>query len=141
MKSSKKKDNSIIFLFTVVSLFVIALIGFNFEGMTAGAIRFGKASVDVSPKFINAGDYININVNPGRGCVNRRVGIYSESDLRRETVQPSGTSKLKMCEPFTARYKTRADWTPKEDESGIFFVKVFDYGQEKYVKVAFTVNG
>ncbi len=30
-----KKDNSMIFLFTIVALFVIALVGFNFENMTS----------------------------------------------------------------------------------------------------------
>ena len=135
----KKESNTLII--SIMLILVIALVGFNFENMTAGAIRFGRTTVDVSPKFITAGEYINIRVNPGRGCVNRMIGIYDDSELRRETVQPSGTSKMKMCDPFTARYKTRSDWRPDIDESGLFFVKVFDYGKEEYIKTSFTING
>ncbi|MAG45677.1 MAG: hypothetical protein CMH63_02825 [Nanoarchaeota archaeon] len=140
MKSSKK-DNSILFLFTIVALFVIALVGFNFENMTAGAIRFGRTTIDVSPKFVNAGENINIQVNPGRGCVNRFIGIYDDSELRRATTQYRGGTMRKVCEPFTARYKTMSSWMPQEDESGIFFVKVFDYGKEEFIKTSFTING
>lgn len=134
-----KRDNSLIFLFTIIALFIVALVGFNFESMTSGMF-WSRASLEISPKFINAGEYIEIKVIPGKGCVNRYVGIYDDSELRRETAKPPGTSKLKVCEPFTINYKTRADWKPGEDESGIFFIKVFDYGKEEYIKSAFTIR-
>lgn len=142
--SQDKKGNGIIFISSIIALFVISIIGFNydsFSGMTAGAIKFGKASIEVNPKFIDAGDEITITVNPGRGCVNRAIGIYDESELRRATTQYRGGTQIKVCEPFTARYTTSTSWKPGDDGSGVFFVKAFDYGTEKFIGAAFTIRG
>ena len=136
-----KKDNSVIFVFSIIALFIVALIGFNFEGMTTGAIRNTKTTVDVVPKFLDAGQYVTVNVNPGRECVNSVVGFYDESGLRRATVRTEVGSPRKVCQQFTVRYKTSPTWKPNEEESGVFIVKVFDYGKEDYVSTAFTING
>lgn len=137
----KKKNNGVILLFTILALFMVAVLGFNFENTTASVVRFGRTTIDVSPKFLDAGEYITVKVNPGRGCVNRMIGIYDDSELRRATTQFRGGTYIKVCEPFTASYKTSADWMPNEGESGVFFVKVFDYGTESYVTAVFTIDG
>lgn len=136
-----KKDNSIIFVFSILALFIVALVGFNFESMTTGAIRNTKTSVDVTPKFLNAGQYVTVSVKPGKDCVNSVVGFYDDSGLRRATVKTEVGSPKKVCQRFSVRYKTSPDWTPNDDESGVFMVKVFDYGKEDYISTAFTING
>src|SRR3989338_1038760 len=125
-----KKDNSVIFVFSIIALFIVALVGFNFENVTTGAIRNTKTTVDVVPKFLDAGEYVTVNVNPGRDCVNSVVGFYDESGLRRATVRTEVGSPRKVCQQFTVRYKTSPTWKPNEEESGVFIVKVFDYGKE-----------
>ena len=139
--NSGKRDNSIIFVFSLLALFIVALVGFNFENMTSGAIRNTKTSVEVTPKFLNAGQYVTVNVNPGRGCVNSVVGFYDDSGLRRATARTEIGSPKKVCQAFSVRYKTSPDWKPGDDESGILIVKVFDYDKENYVTTAFTING
>lgn len=129
------------FVFSILALFVVALIGFNLEGITSGTILNTRTSVDVTPEFLNAGQYVTVNVNPGRKCVNSVVGLYDDSDLRRATVRTEKGSYRKVCQPFTVRYKTSPDWKPGQDESGLFFVKVFDYDKEDYVVKTFTVAG
>ncbi len=141
IKSSGKRDNSTIFVFSILALFIVALVGFNFESVTSGAIRNTKTTVDVSPKFVNAGQYVMVNVNPGNGCVNSVVGFYDDSGLRRATAKTEIGSPKKVCQQFTVRYKTSPSWKPGDDESGVFVVKVFDYGKEDYVTTAFTING
>lgn len=141
MKKSAKKDNSIIFVFSIIALFIVALVGFNLENMTSGAIRNTKTTVEVFPKFLNAGQYVTVNVNPGIGCVNSVVGFYDDNGLRRATAKTEVGSPKKVCQAFTVRYKTSPSWKPGDDESGIFIVKVFDYEKENYITTAFTVNG
>ena len=143
-KRNSKKGNGVIFISAIIALFVISIIGFNYDSfgdLTAGAIKFGKTSIAVNPKFIDAGDEITIIINPGRGCVNRAIGIYDESNLRRATTQYRGGTQIKVCEPFTARYKTSTSWKPGDGESGVFFVKTFDYGTEEFITTAFTIRG
>ena len=128
-------------MFSIIALFIVALVGFNFENVTTGAIRNTKTTVDVVPKFLDAGEYVTVNVNPGRDCVNSVVGFYDESGLRRATVRTEVGSPRKVCQQFTVRYKTSPTWKPNEEESGVFIVKVFDYGKEDYISTAFTING
>jgi len=137
----RKKDNSIIFITTIIALFIVAVVGFNIEEISGQVVSFGKTSISVNPKIINAGDRIEISVVPGKGCVNRWVGIYDDSDLRKATAQYRGTSNSVLCKPFTASYQTSTSWKPKEDETGIFFVKVFDYDRNEFIKTAFTIRG
>lgn len=141
INNSGKKGNSIIFVVSILALFIVALVGFNFENMTSGAIRSTKTTVNVFPKFLNAGQYVTVNVNPGRECVNSVVGFYDDSGLRRATAKTEVESPKKVCQAFSVRYKTSPSWQPGEDESGIFIVKVFDYEKENYVTSAFTING
>ncbi len=136
----ERKDNAIIFVFSVLALFVVALVGFNFENVTTGAIRNTKTSVEVFPKFLNAGEYVTVNVVPGKECVNSVVGFYDDSGLRRATARTELGSPKKVCQKFSVRYKTSPDWKPNEDESGVIMVKIFDYGKEDYITTAFTMN-
>jgi len=134
------KDHSIIFLTVVIALFIVAVVGFNMETISGQAINLGRTTISVNPKIISAGDDIEISVNPGKGCVNRFIGIYDDSDLRKATTQYRGGTQTVVCKPFTATYKTSTNWKPKEDENGIFFVKTFDYGKDEFVKTSFTIR-
>ncbi|MBI2507676.1 hypothetical protein HYV89_01875 [Candidatus Woesearchaeota archaeon] len=137
---AERKDKGVIFVFSIIALFIVALVGFNLENVTAGAIRSTKTTVDVSPKFLNAGEYVTVTVNPGKYCVNSVVGFYDDSGLRRATARTEIGSPKKVCQQFSVKYKTSSDWKPDEEESGVFLVKVFDYGKEDYITTAFTIN-
>ncbi|MBS3151277.1 hypothetical protein J4443_02770 [Candidatus Woesearchaeota archaeon] len=138
-----KRDNSLIFVFSILALFIVALVGFNLESITSGTIKNTRTTttVEVFPKFLNAGQYVTLNVNPGVGCVNSVIGFYDDSGLRRATARTEVGSPKKVCQPFAVRYKTSPTWKPNEDESGVFFAKVFDYNKEDYITTAFTING
>tara|TARA_Y100000034_G_scaffold65941_1_gene79615 strand:- start:1864 stop:2316 length:453 start_codon:yes stop_codon:yes gene_type:complete len=148
-KSAKKESN--IFVVSLVAILVVALIGINLDKLT------GKASSDIYPsfspkttitlstndRFVNAGDYVTVSVNPGPKCVNRIVGFYDDADFRRATAQPISAqfgSNKKLCNSFDVRFKTYAEWKPAEDETGVFFAKVFDYETEDFISTTFTIN-
>ena len=150
LKKSAKKESKI-FVVSLVAILAVALIGINLDKLT------GRASSDIYPpfnskttisiptneKFMNAGEYLNIQVNPGPKCANRIVGFYDDAQFRRATAQPAASqfgSNKKLCSPFNVRFKTYSDWKPSSDESGIFFIKVFDYDLEDYVTTTFTLN-
>ena len=143
--------HSKIFIIALVSIALIALIGINLNNLTGEASKniypsFNQEtaiSIPADDKFISAGDYIHITVNPGYKCVNRIISIYDDAGFRRATVQPAASqfsSSKKLCQPFTVNFKTYADWKPSDDETGIFFIKVFDYQAEDYVSTIFTIK-
>ena len=143
------KHQSGIFVISLVAIVAIALKGVNLDKITGKASDIPPFSpkttvtIPLSEKFISAGDYLNINVNPGPKCVNRIVGVYDDADTRRATAQPSSAqagSNKKLCNPFSVKFKTYSEWKPDDDESGVFFVKVFDYETEDYITTTFTLK-
>ena len=133
----KKESNTLII--SIMLILVIALVGFNFDkitGQTTGLIT----TLDVSPNILNAGQNIVVKVNP-QGCVNNIIGVYDDSDLRRATFSSSVTGRAqKICKSFEASFKTYPAWKPGEDETGIFFVKIFDYEKEEFISKPFTIR-
>lgn len=144
----KKNKESKIFVVSLLAILIIALVGINLDKLTGKATypAFNTqttVSVPMDDKFINAGEYVHVTVNPGSKCVNRIIGFYDELDTRRATAQPSSGqygSQRKLCNPFTVKFKTYASWKPSETETGIYFIKVFDYEKEDYVSTTFTIN-
>ncbi len=96
--------------------------------------------IDVYPKTdLDAGEYINVEIFPGSKCVDRRAYIYYAAGTgAKATVQPSGTSKQKLCDPYTLTYKTQAVWG---ENPGVYYVKVFDFGTKDFVKDVFVIRG
>ncbi|MBU2639595.1 MAG: hypothetical protein KKG75_02690 [Nanoarchaeota archaeon] len=148
MKKDLKKESHI-FVFSLIAIIIVALIGVNLDKLTGKASAYPSfnqkttLSLPMNEKFINAGEYIHVTVNPGPNCVNRIISIYDDAGFRRATAQPSAAefgSNRKLCNSFVVKFKTYADWKPSADETGIFFVKVFDYQSEDYVSTTFTLN-
>ena len=146
-KSGKHEAN--VFVISIVAILAVALIGLNMDKLTGSVTNIPPfesktiISVPLNEKFISAGEYIHINVNPGPKCVNRIVGIYDDKDFRRATVQPTYSdfgSNKKLCNQFTVNFKTYSAWKPSEEDSGIFFAKVFDYETESFVSTTFTLK-
>lgn len=138
------KKESTTLIISIVVILIIALVGFNFQNITGYPISSANidttTKIDVFPKAsINAGEYINVEVTPGSRCVDRRAYIeYTKGGGVRATIQPKGTSKQKLCEPFTLTYKTQARWA---EDPGVYFVKVFDFGTKEFVRDIFVIKG
>lgn len=139
-----KKETTTLIV-SVIVILLIALVGFNIESITGypiGNVKI-KTEIKIYPnsedRAINAGEYINVEVFPGERCVDRRAYIvYTKGGGVRATLQPKGTSKQKLCEPFTLSYKTHSSWI---ESPGVYYVKVFDFGTKEFVKDTFTIKG
>lgn len=144
MKKEEKsfKNSGLTLLVSVIVILIIAFIGFNLENITSYNISNIQTStnIEVYPKTpIEAGEYINVEVFPGTKCVDRRAYIYYAAGTgAKATLQPAGTSKQKLCDPFTLNYKTLSEW---KENPGVYYVKVFDYGTKDFVKDIFVIQG
>ena len=136
------KKESTTLIVSVVVILIIALVGFNFQSITGYQVSDIKSDtrIDVYPKTdLDAGEYINVEIFPGSKCVDRRAYIYYAAGTgAKATVQPSGTSKQKLCDPYTLTYKTQAVWG---ENPGVYYVKVFDFGTKDFVKDVFVIRG
>lgn len=141
-KEANIKREGLTILFSVAIIIVMVLIGFNLRNITSYNVSDIQTStkIEVYPKTeIEAGNYINVEIFPGTKCVDRRAYIYYAAGTGvKATLQPAGTSKQKLCEPFTLSYKTSAEWSK---DPGVYYVKVFDYGTKDFVKDIFVIRG
>ena len=147
MKKEEKKDfkiSGLTLLVSVVIILVIALIGFNLQNITSYNVSDIKTDTTIrvypnsEEKSIIAGEYINVEVFPGSRCVDRRAYIdYTKGGGIKATLQPAGTSLEKLCNPFTLTYKTLSEW---EENPGVYYVKVFDFGTKDFVVDTFTIK-
>ena len=124
-------------MISMVVVLIIALIGFNFGGIT-GQVT-GSTTIKVTSE-LNAGEIITVEVTPS-GCVNNIIGVYDDGDLRRATFSSTITGRAnKICKPFEASFKTYPDWKPSDEETGLFFIKIFDYDSERFISKPFTIR-
>ena len=130
-----RKDNKI-FVIGVLVIFVIALIVMNF-GRFTGSVTKEKPStiLTVTPDKITAGEDINIDMIPGKkGAYNQYYVCYTYNDICLAKPKFS-CSQFKCLQPVSDSYKSWAGW-----ESGVYYVKVFDYESQEYVKSFFTIE-
>ncbi|MDD5177787.1 MAG: hypothetical protein PHT54_00690 [Candidatus Nanoarchaeia archaeon] len=116
------------FLIIVIIALVVTLMG----GITGRNVS-DKAIISVEPKFVNAGEYIDITIKPTTSGFNK---MYRICDGRTDSCRveyPFKCGEYKCNQPLTVRYKTHADW------DGLYYVKAFDYKNEEWVKSYFTV--
>ncbi|MDD5253959.1 MAG: hypothetical protein PHG05_02530 [Candidatus Nanoarchaeia archaeon] len=129
-KSQKTNSKTLIigFLIIMVIALMVVLIG-DFTGQEVNT----KSLVTVEPKFINAGEYITINIKPSAEGILKNYRICSgRSDLC-HVDYPFKCGAYKCTKPHEVKYKTSTSW------EGLYYVKVFDYQSETWIKSYFTV--
>jgi len=134
-KGEVRRDNKIVVIGLLV-IFVIALIVMNF-GRFTGSVTKEKPTtiVTVDPDRISAGENINVDVIPGVNGAYKEYYIcntYNDICIARPRFF---CNQFKCLKPVSDSYKSWAGW-----ESGVYYVKVFDYGSNEYVKVYFTIE-
>lgn len=130
-----KKDNKVLIIGLLI-IFIIALFVMNFGRFTGSATKEKPTTiVKVEPNVIKAGEYINIDLVPGtKGTYNQYGICTADSDLC--LAKPRFfCGAFKCLKKISETQKSWASWEP-----GIYYVKVFDYGSEQYVKGYFTIE-
>jgi len=121
-----------------VLVIVTLLVVFNLDMFTGEATRQGMTSVQVVPDAIEAGDYINVHIEPGSRCAQRKILIYNVD--RNFPVASYDRSRLgpwggyRFCNPTVAVYKSWSTW------HGNYSVWVKDIGSDTYVKVPIYIE-
>lgn len=134
MEFNKK---NIIIGFTLLLVFLLVM--FNLELFTGEVTRQPATTVSVVPNRIKAGDYINVRINPGSGCAEKKIKIYREGKLNfiasfeRESLGPRGG--YRFCNPTVAVYKSWSTW-----KRGAYYVLVKDVVSNSNVKASFFIE-
>lgn len=125
------KSNRI--LIGAIFILVVALVSFNYS--ITGNIIKDKTVVSISPEVINSGQKIYITVNPGPKGVYKKACLYHASNnLRKTCTYRVCGGTYKCLDTSTFSFGTHSL------ESGIYYVKLFDYNINDYVKAHFTIT-
>ncbi len=130
------KDNRILVSAIIVGVVVIVVGAFS-DGVTGKtSLNIKETSIAVSPNIASPGDIIYVTVIPGNEGVNEKVSFYkAEDNLRKDSVNRLCNS-YRCPEESSFAYAIPTSW-----ESGVYHVKVYDYGIKDFVIEDFTVRG
>ena len=127
------KENRILLL----AFFIIigALISSSVETITGKVINKKVTKVSVSPSLISPNKEVFITVSPGEDGVNEDAIFFDFEGVN------LGSEKLcagsyKCTEPVTFSFKIPENW-----KSGVYQVKVYDYGIKDFIKGDLTIKG
>lgn len=123
------KDFKII-IAAIILILAIAFAASNYN--ITGRVTGSDTLVRVTPAVVNAGELINIEVTPGNLGVHKTYYICRDEFLCHANAGMHCGS-FKCSKPLTASYKTWSSW------DGVYYIKIFDYGKNEFVKSYFTV--
>jgi len=120
----------------IIILAMISSIGNNnITGKPIASTDSSSTKIEIRPEAITAGQRIYIDVNPGPRGVNVRASVYqAEDNLRRGTTNRVCNSNYKCKEKTVFSFVTSTSWEP-----GVYYVKLYDYKIEEFVKEDFTI--
>lgn len=127
------KENRVILLAFLI--IIGALISSSIETITGKVINKKVTKVSVSPSKTYAGKELYITVVPGEEGANEDVIFYDSNGVK------FGSQKLcagsyKCTESVTFNFKIPENW-----KSGIYQIKIYDYGVKDFIKGDFTIKG
>ncbi|MBS3108731.1 hypothetical protein J4409_02565 [Candidatus Woesearchaeota archaeon] len=133
-KSVVKRDNKV-FVIGILIIFLIALIVMNFGRFTGSVTKESSTILTITPDKMTGGEYVNIDLIPGKkGVYNQYYICYTYNDVCLARPRFS-CSSFRCIKPVSDSYKSWAGW-----ESGVYYVKVFDYEINGYVRSYFTIE-
>ena len=142
----QKKPNHYVLIVGVIAVFLVTLLVLNFGSITGNAVKKTSPTsvVQINPSSFRPGEYLNVNVIPGRDGVHEKYYICAPDKQQCTTKHrfickggPLGVTDegFKCKKPFSDTYKTGSDWEP-----GVYTLKVFDYGSDSYIETHFTIK-
>lgn len=125
-----EKGNRI--LIGAIFILIVALVSFNSNFMT-GAIAKSGVKISVAPDPAESGQKIYVTINPGtEGIYNQACFYQAEDNLRRGCT--SQVCDNYRCEEISTFSFSTSGW-----KAGIYYVQVFDYNVDDYVKEYLTI--
>jgi len=129
------KDNKIL-IGSVIIIIIVAL-SFNINTPTSSIIKnYPTTSITISPDTVQAGNIIYIDIKTGsKGINNKADFIYAIDNLRKSSRINICGNGPKCTGDFSFSYVTSSTWEP-----GIYYVAIYDYDSESFVKKEFTIT-
>ncbi|MDD5331386.1 MAG: hypothetical protein PHE43_01005 [Candidatus Nanoarchaeia archaeon] len=126
----KKDPKTLVIGFLIITIIII--LAYTFGNITGANVN-EQTMLEVNPKVVTAGDLIKISIKPGTDGINRIYRICeAENDMCRVRYSfKCGEYKCKQI--HSVEYKTSSSW------DGIYYIKIFDYTNERWEKAYFTV--
>ncbi len=127
------KDNKILIIAIAVLIFLF-LIGPKDSITGKVTLDDSVTSLMVYPKVVSNEEAVYITVKPGIDGVNQKVGFYKAEDNLRK-VSNDLCNNYKCTEESSIGF-----FIPQHWESGIYYVKVYDYRTKNFIIEDFTVS-
>ena len=125
-------DNKIKVSIIVLVVLIIAMVFFN-QGDFTGKVISTPSIVTINPDVISAGEYLEITGIPSKNGLSKKFYICDDGAFCRWHTTMKTCEGYKCTIPFSARYKTTSL------ESGVYYLKFYDYTLDDYIKAYFTV--
>ncbi len=129
-----QQENKI--LVWAVLILLIAIVSFNFTGMTGESIRNKITTVTLDKTYVLPSGTIILNVIPGSKGVDADVDIYRANTDRRYMQAVLSICRRYKCESMsTVKFKVIDSFEP-----GTYYFRLYDIYSKEYVKAYFTVG-
>ena len=129
-----KQENKV--LVWAVFILLIAIVSFNFTGMTGEAVRGEITRVELDKTYALPGETITLTVIPGSKGVDTDIDVY-----RADTDYRYMQSAAQVCRRYKCKDISRVKFKLIDAfEPGNYYFRLYDLASKKYVKAYFTVG-
>ncbi|MCX6711604.1 MAG: hypothetical protein NT139_01015 [Candidatus Woesearchaeota archaeon] len=129
-----KKEKEIIL--GAILIFVITIFMLSF-GITGHSVKSGVTTIELDPTMVSSNDELQITIQPGKDGIPNTLSFYRLGDNGYTYVGQSDSlcDSVKCMNPTTYYYII-----PENYEPGDYYVQVFDYYSEDYIRTKFLVS-
>ena len=128
------KENRVLLLAFLI--IIGALISSSIETITGKVINKKITKISVSPSKTYAGKEVYVTVIPGEDGVNEDAIFYDSEGVKLSSLKKLCAGSYKCDEPVTFNFEIPENWN-----SGVYQIKVYDYGIKDFIKGDFTIRG
>ena len=129
-----KENKTLVTAIVIIAL--LAVITLNVENPAGQVTReFKETRVDISPEALSPGESLLITVHPGTDGINQKASFFqAEDNLRRYSISD-------ICGSYKCTKQTSFNFViPLSWENGIYYIQIYSYGTNSFVKKEFTVK-
>ncbi len=129
-----RQENKV--LVWAVLILLIAIVSFNFTGITGEAIKEKTTTVMLDKTYALPSETITLTVIPGSKGVDTDIDVYrADTDYRYMQSAAQVCKRYKCKDISEVKFKLIDAFEP-----GTYYFRLYDLGSKEYVKAYFTVG-